>query len=334
MPDISRYSVTKVFITVILQPKAWSHLVAEERLMLHTESEKWRLTENSEPRGRIKSHTLSHLWIHTGTACNLCCPFCFEGSSPRDDRIEMITYEEVVKVIDEGVSLGPTQVAFTGGEPFVNPDMIRILDYTLDHLPALVLTNGTLPLQKQTTKLLPLRSKPYQLTLRISLDYPEPAAHDAGRGAGQFATSLETMQILHQAGFPLAVARISHPTEDSASVAEAYRQLFMEYGLPEDIPLVDFPVLAEPGELPDTPEITEHCIKTYCDQAKLQSFMCGYSKMAVKKHGEVRFYACTLVDDDDLYDLGNSLSEAMKYDIMLKHPRCFSCFSEGVTCDE
>ena len=317
-----------------LRLRAWLLHVVEEKLMLHNKTEEWCFTDNGVLRGHITPQALKTLWIHTGTTCNLNCPFCFEGSAPGDDRVEMITYTEAVKVIDAGVEQGAEQIAFTGGEPFVNPDMLQILEYCLDKLPVLVLTNGTRPLQNKMDQIKLLHSKPFKLTFRISLDCPEPGEHDVGRGAGNFELAIQTMHMLHQAGFTLAVARISHPKENADSVAGAYRQMFKDKGLPEDIPLIAFPVLAESGQSSDTPEITEHCIATYCDEEKLRSFMCGYSKMAVKKHGRVGFYACTLVDDDDMYNLGDSLDEAMKCDIMLKHPRCFSCFAEGVSCDE
>ena len=63
-------------------------------------------------------------------------------------------------------------------------------------------------------------------------------------------------------------------------------------------------------------------------------FMCNFSKMVIKKNGRMRVYACTLVDDDDDYDLGGSLHEAMDIRVMLKHHRCYSCFANGASCSE
>ena len=40
------------------------------------------VTPDGEPRGYIQPHALRELWFHTGTACNLSCPFCLEGSKP------------------------------------------------------------------------------------------------------------------------------------------------------------------------------------------------------------------------------------------------------------
>jgi hypothetical protein len=48
----------------------------------------------------------------------------------------------------------------------------------------------------------------------------------------------------------------------------------------------------------------------------------------------MRIYACTLVDDDLRYDLGEDLESAMQQRIMLAHHRCYSCFAYGSSCSE
>jgi hypothetical protein len=62
--------------------------------------------------------------------------------------------------------------------------------------------------------------------------------------------------------------------------------------------------------------------------------MCAFSKMVVKKNGNMRVYACTLVDDDEEYDLGSTLKESLKERISMKHHRCYSCFAYGASCSE
>ena len=62
---------------------------------MDTEVSDWLVTSSGDPRGYIQPHTLNELWFHTGTACNLACPFCLEGSSPGDNRLERITLADV-----------------------------------------------------------------------------------------------------------------------------------------------------------------------------------------------------------------------------------------------
>jgi len=65
-----------------------------------------------------------------------------------------------------------------------------------------------------------------------------------------------------------------------------------------------------------------------------RKFMCAFSKMIVKKNGQMRVYACTLVDDDADYDLGGSLAESLGHRIRMRHHRCYQCFAFGSSCSE
>ena len=294
----------------------------------------WKFDPEGNPRGYIQPGLLRELWFHTGTVCNLHCPFCLEGSKPGDNRLNSVSLEDVRPFIQEAVALGAEQFSFTGGEPFVVPDMVSILDYALDYNPCLVLTNATEPLLNRLHQVEPLAAKPFPLSFRVSLDYPDPAMHDAGRGQGNFDLSLRTMQQLHQLGFSVSIARQSAENENIEAVNRAYLSYFGKAGLPDDTTIIVFPEFHEPGSNPDVPHITESCMTTYKTEGQRDEFMCSFSKMVVKRGGRMRVYACTLVDDDEDYDLGGSLSEAMKIRVMLKHHRCYTCFASGASCSE
>ena len=155
----------------------------------HTRND-WLVAPDGTPRGYIQPKLLKELWIHTGTVCNLRCSFCLEGSKPGDNRLNAITLADAKPFIDEATDLGVEQFSFTGGEPFVIPDMVSILDYALDSNPCLVLTNATEPLLNRLHQVEPLLNKPFQLSFRVSLDHPNPDKHDAERGKGNFNLSL------------------------------------------------------------------------------------------------------------------------------------------------
>lgn len=297
-------------------------------------SDAWLTTSQNEPRGYIQPQCLNELWFHTGTNCNLRCPFCFEGSKPGDNRIEFLTLADARRFIEESLELGIKKFSFTGGEPFVNPEFIAILDAALDHRPCLVLTNATEPLMNQMTKVLPLRDKPSLLQFRVSLDHPDPAKHDESRGRGNFRIALGTLGRLHREGFGISIARLMLANEDSAAVDRAYAPYFREAGVPEEITIIKFPEFHKPGSLPQVPEITETCMTRYLNAEQRTAFMCNFSKMIVRKNGRCGVYACTLVDDLASYDLGNTLLEAMGQRVMLGHHRCYSCFAFGASCSE
>src|SRR5579862_1493870 len=102
-------------------------------------------TAAGEPRPHVPLKSLDTLWFNTGTLCNLTCQNCYIESSPKNDRLAYLTAAEVAGYLDEIETLGlRTQlIGFTGGEPFMNRDLIAMLDDVLGRgLEAIVLTNA------------------------------------------------------------------------------------------------------------------------------------------------------------------------------------------------
>lgn len=300
----------------------------------HTHNSSWLLTPCGDKRGYIQPQKLTELWFHTGTNCNLQCPFCFEGAKPGNERLQTLSFDEASPFIDEAVTLGVKQFSFTGGEPFLARDIVKILDKALNSKPCLVLTNATEPLRSRLDEIIVLRNKPQSLQFRVSLDAPNEEIHDRNRGKGNFRLALKTMSELHKMDFKLSVARqISHG-EDTPAINETYISFFDEMNLPKEIPIIAFPDLLPPLATPDVPHITEHCIKTYKSDKEREHFMCYHSAMVGKKNNSLHVYPCTLVDDDDTYAMGKTLTEALQYRVMLRHHRCFACFTNGTSCSE
>jgi MoaA/NifB/PqqE/SkfB family radical SAM enzyme len=294
----------------------------------------WLFTSQGEKRGYIQPQLLHELWFHTGTSCNLRCPFCLEGSKPGDDRIQFLTLDDAKPFIEEALELGVDKFSFTGGEPFVNPHFISILDYALERKPCLVLTNATEPLMNQFSQVKLLRDKAHLLSLRVSLDHPDPQKHDESRGRGNFKKALDTLGRLHQEGFVVSIARLMITGEDTPAVDKSYAPFFKQAGVPADINIIKFPEFYTPKSMPEVPEITENCMTTFLNAQQRSDFMCNNSKMIVKQDGLCAVYACTLVDDDPAYILGYTLETAMQARVMLRHHRCYSCFAFGASCSE
>tara|TARA_R110002167_G_scaffold144413_10_gene334777 strand:+ start:1549 stop:2538 length:990 start_codon:yes stop_codon:yes gene_type:complete len=292
----------------------------------------WTHTRAGEPRGYVETSLLKELWIHTGSACNLSCDFCLEGSHPGDTRIPLVKVNELKPFMEEAVALGVKQFSFTGGEPFVNRDFINILDYASKLLPCFVLTNGTQALLGRATQLAALRHNAFPIRFRVSVDYPDPARHDAGRGEGSFAESLEGIRFLREQGFEVSIARQMSSDEDAQAVEDAFSEIFRQHGIHERLPFTAFPDFGLPGTDDGSPEVTENCMLKYPTPESREHFMCTYTRMLVKRGENVRVFACTLVDDDPGYDLGASLRESLEPRIMFRHPRCFACYKFGASC--
>jgi hypothetical protein len=179
-----------------------------------------------------------------------------------------------------------------------------------------------------------LKDQKHPVSFRISIDWPDEARHDAGRGAGTFKQALLAISELKQRGFNVSLARQMEADEDSEAVDEKFKALLEKYGYEGEIRIVAFPDFALPGETINVPDITESCMTEQQSAATRKTFMCSFSKMVIKKNGQMSVYACTLVDDDDRYDQGKNLRAALLGKVFLAHHRCYSCFNLGSSCSE
>ncbi|HZF14900.1 MAG TPA: radical SAM protein [Steroidobacteraceae bacterium] len=280
---------------------------------------------------RLRAAHLTELWFHTGTACNLECPFCLEGSRPGDSRLERLTLADVRPIIEEARAHGVRQFSFTGGEPLIVKDIVRILSCALAVAPCLVLTNGTAPLIRRVHQLDALRLQPHALSFRVSLDYPDAERHDAGRGWGNFRRALEGLALLHQRGFPVSITRQATQGEDASAAHAAFRSVLVKHGLPADLTIVALPDYGLPGATGGGPAVNDDELARRCVHTSGMPLMCAQSKMILKRGGAVRVYACPLVDDDGAFDQGATLGEALTRETSLRHTRCHACIATGAS---
>src|SRR5436190_12106928 len=120
------------------------------------------LTATGERRAHVPLRALETLWFNTGTLCNLTCHHCYIESSPKNDRLVYLTAAEVAGYLDElfAGEFPTSLIGFTGGEPFMNPEVPAMLDDVLSRgLRALVLTNAMNPMAKCKPALLRLRDR-------------------------------------------------------------------------------------------------------------------------------------------------------------------------------
>ena len=139
-----------------------------------------------EARAQVPLKSLDTLWFNTGTLCNLACGNCYIESSPKNDSLVYLSAAEVAVFLDEIVREGMTtrQIGFTGGEPFMNPDFMKMLEDTLSRgFEVLVLTNAMRPMMKCEAALIELgRRYGGKLVLRVSIDHYTKSLHEAERG--------------------------------------------------------------------------------------------------------------------------------------------------------
>src|SRR5947208_8874277 len=141
---------------------------------------------------------LDDLWFQVaGTLCNLTCRHCFISCSPHNHNFDFLTLETVRHALEESVTLGVKEYYFTGGEPFLNRDMVDILELTLRYGPATVLTNGTVFKDEWLERLRRAEAaSPYSLEFRVSIDGFTAVDNDPVRGVGTFERALRGVRQL------------------------------------------------------------------------------------------------------------------------------------------
>jgi len=296
-----------------------------------------QITADGSPRASVDLRALETLWINTGTLCNLTCTRCYIESSPTNDRLTYISRAEVAVYLDEIRDLGlPTrEIGLTGGEPFMNPDVIEITDDALSRgFEVLVLTNAMTPLKHHRDALLGLRERyGSALKLRVSLDHFTQERHEEERGPFSWARTIDGLQWLAQNGFTLAVAGRALWHEDETATRSGYAKQFSELDIPIDpfdtSRLVIFPEMDKAAVVP---EITTACWDLL--SVRPDAMMCATSRMVVKRKGAVSpaVIACTLLPYDTQFEIGRTLADSDK-SVRLNHPHCASfCVLGGGSC--
>ncbi len=294
-------------------------------------------TATGARRAAVAFRGLETLWFNTGTLCNLTCGRCYIESSPTNDRLAYLGAAEVAGFLDEiaAQGLGTREIGFTGGEPFMNPEIVAMLEAALGRgFRVLVLTNAMRPMMKLAAPLLALNARyGARLRIRVSLDHYGAVLHDSERGAGGFARTIEGLNWLARHGFAIAVAGRTLWGEGEAGLRAGYAGLFASQGIAIDAAnpeaLVLFP---EMDALADVPEITAVCWGIL--GVDPDAMMCAASRMVVKRKGAARpaVVACTLLPYDAAFDLGATLAEAAR-PVALNHPHCAKfCVLGGGSC--
>ena len=295
------------------------------------------VTARGEPRAKVGLTGLETLWFNTGTLCNLACAGCYIESSPKNDRLAYLTRAEMRAYLDEiARDRLPTRlVGFTGGEPFMNPELIGMLDDVLGRgLDALVLTNAMKPMRKVEDGLLLLgRRYGARLTVRVSVDHYGQDVHERERGRNTWQPTIDGLAWLARNGFEVHVAGRMLSGETETELRAGYATLFAGMGVPIDaadpVRLMIFPEM-DPGH--DVPEITEACWGILGRSA--ESVMCATSRMVVKRKGSHApvVVACTLLPYDERFELGATLASAAG-PVALNHRRCAAfCVLGGAAC--
>ena len=311
------------------------------------------ITLKGEHRAKLKPKSAKILWFNTGTLCNIECVDCYIESGPTNSRLQYLRVAEVERHLNDVAEnlekLKTHTIGITGGEPCMNPDIIKIITMVLERgFKLILLTNAMRPMQrpKVWNALQELIVQyPNQVTIRVSIDHYDQAGHEAVRGEGAWAPMVTGLQMLSElarttkSAFQLDVAGHKPATDDSDADAKAeaalragYAGLFWEEKIALDAHnmhrLVLFPKMQER----ELPEITTSCWSILDKQP--HELMCSSQPTIVHRQGAERseVMACTLVPYDKSFTTGDTVMEAMNATISLNHFMCATCMLSGVSC--
>lgn len=279
----------------------------------------------------VPLYQLDDLWFQVGgTICNLWCTHCFISCSPKNHSFAFMSRAQVRSYLEESIALGVKEYYFTGGEPFMNRDLLGILEDTLRLGPASVLSNGLLISPKIAGALRQLAEQsPYTLELRISIDGFTAATNDPVRGEGTFMRALAGVKHLVEAGFlPIITCMQSWPAGEHDRTLEGFREVLAGIGYARPR-LKILPQLRLGREIERdrgytaAEFITPEMMIGYDDHLLL----CSNSRIATARG----VYVCPILIEKPGARLGDTLSQALQ-PFPLRHQACYTCYLSGAIC--
>ena len=286
---------------------------------------------STSPAPQIELSHLDHLWFQVaGTLCNLTCHHCFISCSPKNVSFHFLTLGEVRRRLEESIAIGVKEYYFTGGEPFLNRDMVSILVETLKYGPATVLTNGTVFKDEWLETLVDAEAQSlYSLEFRVSIDGFSPQTNDPIRGAGTFERAMKgVIKLVEHSFLPIITAARTWRDDQEQETIGAFVEMLKRAGY--DRPrLKILPTLQLGAEEQRTHgyDKKERVDETMLEGYDRSQLICEHSRIVTDRGVHV----CPILIESSDSILGQTLDiSATPY--ALTHGACFTCYQFGAIC--
>ncbi|MDX1314117.1 MAG: GTP 3',8-cyclase MoaA [Eudoraea sp.] len=182
--------------------------------------------------------TLDYVRVAITDRCNLRCFYCMPKEGiPYEPKAHLLSYEEIVRLLRILGDMGFRKVRFTGGEPFLRKDFVKLLEKTASlgaYDSINITTNGTLVSKHiDTLKRLGVRN------INLSLDTLDPERFKKITRRNNFDTVMQTFHSFVEEGFKLKInSVIMHGvyTEDILPLAELAREYPVSVRFIEEMP--------------------------------------------------------------------------------------------------
>jgi len=153
--------------------------------------------------------------------CNLTCVGCYAGNYSKQ---EDLSFELVDRIFNEAKDLGIYFVTVSGGEPFMWPHLLDIMEKHHDMF-FQIYTNGTLITKDVANRL----GKLGNAAPAISIEGFEKET-DARRGEGTFKRIMEAMDNLRNAGVPFGFSATPTKLNIETLMSDEFIDLMIEKG--------------------------------------------------------------------------------------------------------
>lgn len=181
---------------------------------------------------------IDYVRIAVTDRCNLRCFYCMPAEGiVYEPKKDMLSYEEITRLLNVLGQLGFKKVRFTGGEPFLRKDFIQLLEHTVEidaYESVHITSNGTL-LQKHIPKLKELGITKINLSID-SLD--RDRFHKITR-RDDFDKVMQTFYRLVDSGFQIklnAVVMKGINTQDIIPLSELAKDYPVDVRFIEEMP--------------------------------------------------------------------------------------------------
>lgn len=286
---------------------------------------------NAPEHPLIELAHLDHLWFQVaGTLCNLTCAHCFISCSPHNHAFGLLSLDEVRRQLEASIAWGVKEYYFTGGEPFLNRDLVGMLVETLRYGPATVLTNATVLKPRWLETLAAAEEASlYSLEFRVSIDGFSPETNDPIRGAGTFERALQGVRLLVEHGFlPIITAARTWSDADEPATVERFLAVLRDcgYARPRLKILPTLKLGAEVtrrGGYEQGERVTPRMLQGF-DASQL---ICHHSRVVTDRG----IWVCPILLDAPDARLGSTLAES-RPGYALSHGACFTCYQHGGIC--
>jgi len=135
----------------------------------------------------------SHAQIGLTNACPQNCQYCYN----KNRRGKTMDTETIIGLIQDLKKMGLIWLGFTGGEPLLNPDIVKITESAGDEIALKLFTTGCTLTRQLATDL----KNAGLMYVSVSLDHWQEPQHDAARRyPGAFRAALKAIDIFKEIG--------------------------------------------------------------------------------------------------------------------------------------